>query len=211
MRASARVLAPGGLALLVVAGLVVAARRARLEPLLVRGDSMRPTLEPGQRIAVGPVRRTPRRGEVVLLRRPEREMVKRVVGLPGEHVRLVDGRLEVDGRPVAEPYAVGRPARQGVVELDVVLGGDELVVLGDSRSHSTDSRAFGPVRLRDVIGIVRFAYWPPRRVVEPRPPRRLWHPDPHGARVVEPHGPGTPIPTGARVIGLGCASSRQGG
>jgi signal peptidase I len=196
MRASARVLAPGGLALLMAAGLVVAARRARLEPLLVRGNSMRPTLEPGQRIAVGSVRRTPRRGEVVLLRRPEREMVKRVVGLPGEHVRLVDGRLEIDGRPVAEPYAVGRPARQGVVELDVGLGGDELVVLGDSRSHSTDSRAFGPVRLQDVIGIVRFAYWPPRRVVEPRPPRRPWHPAPTGARVVEPPRPRHPDPHG---------------
>lgn len=162
MRVSARRLAPGGLILLAVAGLAVAVRRARLEPLLVHGDSMRPTLEPGQRIAVGPVRRTPRRGEVVLLRRAGREMVKRVVGLPGERVRLVDGRLEVDGRNVPEPYAVGRSAR--AVELDVLLGHEELVVLGDSRGHSTDSRSFGPVRREDVVGIVRFAYWPPRRV-----------------------------------------------
>ncbi len=171
MRGWARGLAPAGLALLAVAGLVVAARRARLEPLLVRGDSMRPTLDPGQRIAVGPVRGTLRRGEVVLLRRPEREMVKRVVGLPGERVRLVDGRLEVDGLRVAEPYAVARPARRSAVELDVCLGDDELVVLGDSRGHSTDSRSFGPVRLHDVVGIVRFAYWPPRRVVKPEVPR----------------------------------------
>src|SRR6266508_3460943 len=136
MGVRARGLATGGLALLAVAGLIVAARRARLEPLLVRGDSMRPTLDPGQRIAVGPVRGALRRGEVVLLRRAGLEMVKRVVGLPGEHVRL----------------------------LDVRLGGDELAVLGDSRGHSTDSRSFGAVPSEDVIGIVRFAYWPPRRV-----------------------------------------------
>ena len=130
MRTWARGWAPGGLVLLGVAGLVVAARRARLEPVLVQGNSMRPTLDPGQRIAVGPVRDTLRRGEVVLLRRAGREMVKRVVGLPGEHVRLADGRLEVDERHVPEPYAFGPPAREGAVELDVHLGDDELVVLG---------------------------------------------------------------------------------
>src|SRR6266498_580345 len=155
MGVRARGLATGGLALLAVAGLIVAARRARLEPLLVRGDSMRPTLDPGQRIAVGPVRGALRRGEVVLLRRAGLEMVKRVVGLPGEHVRLLNGRLEVDGRQVAEPYAAVRPA---------LHGGVELAVLGDSRGHSTDSRSFGAVPSEDVIGIVRFAYWPPRRV-----------------------------------------------
>src|SRR6266540_6228653 len=113
MRTWARGWAPGGLVLLGVAGLVVAARRARLEPVLVQGNSMRPTLDPGQRIAVGPVRDTLRRGEVVLLRRGGLEMVKRVVGLPGEHVRLLNGRLEVDGRQVAEPYAAARPALHG--------------------------------------------------------------------------------------------------
>jgi signal peptidase I len=164
MRTWARGLAPAGLAVLAVAGLVVAARLARLEPLLVQGNSMRPTLDPGQRIAVGPLRGALRRGELVLLCRPEREMVKRVVGLPGEHVRLVGGRLEVDGRQLPEPYAVGGPVLGGLVELDLTLGDDELVVLGDSRRHSTDSRSFGPVRLDEVVGVVRFAYWPPRRL-----------------------------------------------
>jgi signal peptidase I len=173
MRASARRLAPGGLILLAVAGLAVAVRRARLEPMLVHGDSMRPTLDPGQRIAVGPLRRTPRRGEVVLLRHDGLEMVKRVVGLPEERVRLVDGRLEVDGRDVPDPYAVEDPAGVDAVELDVRLGDEQLFVLGDSRRHSTDSRSFGPVHRDDVIGIVRFAYWPPRRL------RPKGSPEPH--------------------------------
>ncbi len=155
----------GGVALLALALLGIAVRRARLEPMLVQGESMRPTLEPGQRIAVGPVRGTPRRGELVVLRRPEREVVKRVVGLPGERVVLAGGRLEVDGRQLAEPYVSARPPRRDAVELDVHLGPDELLVLGDSRGHSTDGRSFGPVRGDDLIGIVRFAYWPPRRLV----------------------------------------------
>jgi signal peptidase I len=150
-------------------------RRARLEPMLVRGESMRPTLVPGQRIAVGPLLGPLRRGAVVVLRRPDRdglEVVKRVVGLPGERVRLAGGRLEVDGREVPEPYLPGggaarRPAAPGPVELDVLLDEGECLVLGDHRDASSDGRSFGPVRVSDLIGSVRFAYWPPRRL---RPP-----------------------------------------
>jgi signal peptidase I len=195
--------------------LAAAVRRARLEPMLVRGESMLPTLAPGQRIAVAPIRRAPRRGDLVVVRRPEREVVKRVVGLPGERVRLLAGRLEIDGQPVPEPYAEPRsrpagpaqaadpsrpadPSRSGGTdatappdltarlapedplspedlgapprqpELDLRLGVDEFAVLGDRRDRSTDSRRFGPVRRNDLIAIVRFAYWPPRRM---RPPK----------------------------------------
>jgi signal peptidase I len=123
-----------------VAAGVAAARLARLEPMLVRGGSMWPTLLPGQRIAVGPPARPLRRGAVVVVRRPELddlEVVKRVVGLPGERVHLLGGRT---------------------------LGPDEYFVLGDNREASTDGRAFGPVDWDRIVGEVRFAYWPPRRL-----------------------------------------------
>ncbi len=165
----------GGLAgagMAVGVGLAAAARRGRLEPMLVRGDSMRPTLVPGQRIAVAPLREPLRRGEVVVLRRPDRrelEVVKRVVGLPGERVRLVGGRLHVDGREVPEPYlaSLSRPQDlfgTGAVALDMALGEGEYLVLGDHRDASSDGRAFGAVRAADLVGSVRFAYWPPRRM-----------------------------------------------
>jgi signal peptidase I len=167
-----------GAALAVALGLAGAVRRARLEPMLVRGDSMRPALVPGQRIAVGPLVQPLRRGTVVVLRRPDREgleVVKRVVGLPGERVRLVGGRLEVDGREAPEPYLSGgrraprRPTAGPAdpVELDVLLGAGEYLVLGDRRDASSDGRAFGPVQVSDLVGSVRFAYWPPRRVRAP--------------------------------------------
>jgi signal peptidase I len=158
--AGALVLGGLGLAAVVAAGL--AARRARLEPMLVRGGSMRPTLDPGQRIAVAPLLRPPRRGDLVVVRRPGRlEVVKRVVGLPGEQVRLRAGRLEVDGRPVPEPYL---PGGSGAGELDLRLGPAQYLVLGDHRAASTDGRDFGPVGADAVVGRVRFAYWPPRRL-----------------------------------------------
>jgi signal peptidase I len=169
-------LGAGALALGALAAAALAARRARLEPMLVKGGSMRPTLDPGHRIAVAPLLRPPARGDLVVLRRPQfpgappwgspdpsgrLEVVKRVVGLPGERVRLSAGRLEVDGREVPEPYLAGPP---GAGELDLQLGPAEYLVLGDHRAASTDGRDFGPVGADALVGRVRFAYWPPRRL-----------------------------------------------
>jgi len=156
-------------------------RRRRLVPVLVAGGSMLPTLPPGARLAVAPTARPPRRGQVVLVRYPGRdlELVKRVVGLPGERVTLVGDALLIDGRPLAEPYVTApgrrrssaghssRPAPgaaippTGAVSLDLTLGPGQYLVLGDRREASTDGRSFGPVRLDDIAGVVRLAYWPP--------------------------------------------------
>jgi signal peptidase I len=171
----------------VAAGLAV--RLARLEPMLVEGGSMRPTLDPGHRIAVAPLVRPPRRGDLVVLSSPRStgglglrppdprstgglglrppdprsrlEVVKRVVGLPGERVRLHAGRLEVDGQAVPEPYLPGGH-RGG--DLDLELGPAHYLVLGDHRAASTDGRDFGPVPADALVGQVRLAYWPPRRL-----------------------------------------------
>ena len=156
------VLGVGALAMGALTAAALAVRRARLEPMLVKGGSMRPTLGPGQRIAVAPLVRPPARGDLVVLNRPGNlEVVKRVVGLPGERVRLLSGQLEVDGRAVPEPYLAGPPS---FGDLDLELGPAQYLVLGDHRAASTDGRDFGPVGADAVVGRVRFAYWPPRRL-----------------------------------------------
>ena len=160
------VLGAGALALGVLAAAGLAVRRARLEPMLVDGGSMRPTLGPGQRIAVAPLVRPPARGDLVVVARPrirtgDLEVVKRVVGLPGERVRLAAGRLEVDGAPVPEPYLAGAPglgrARAGARPGPVP---------GARRPPGGQHRRprFGPVGADALLGLVRFAYWPPRRL-----------------------------------------------
>ena len=156
------VLGVGALAMGALTAAALAVRRARLEPMLVKGGSMRPTLGPGQRIAVAPLVRPPARGDLVVLNRPGNlEVVKRVVGLPGERVRLLSGQLEVDGRAVPEPYLAGPPS---FGDLDLELGPAQYLVLGDHRAASTDGRDFGPVGADALVGRVSFAYWPPRRL-----------------------------------------------
>jgi signal peptidase I len=138
-----------------LAGLGVARWRGAFRTV-VEGHSMAPTLLPGQfLVATRP--RAVHRGDVVVVRLPRRgiEAVKRVVGMPGERVRVVEGRAEVDGRKLEEPHARGTG-----VSGEWSLTEGEYLVLGDDRGESTDGRTFGPVPRETIVGVVRFRYWP---------------------------------------------------
>jgi signal peptidase I len=106
------------------------------------------------------------------------DYVKRIVGAPGDHVRCcaTDGRLEVNGVPVTEPY-VARGQRPSTTTFDVTVPPDRFWVMGDNRGSSADSRAHlgdpggGMVPGEDVIGEVWVRYWPLGRLgsVDPAP------------------------------------------
>jgi signal peptidase I len=112
--------------------------------------------------------RGPRRGEVVVFHPPlpsvlgsgERDFIKRVIGLPGEHVLIRDGRVYIDGQELVEPYLRSAQTHCGGQWCDVVLGPDEYFVMGDNRGNSSDSRLWGPVRGDKIIGKAWFVYLP---------------------------------------------------
>ncbi|MDO8750125.1 MAG: signal peptidase I [Dehalococcoidia bacterium] len=134
---------------------------------LVEGDSMQPALASRQHLLVDRMAyrfQSPARGDVVVLRDPAQpgvHCVKRIVGLPGEHVRMEMGRVLINESPLDEPYAAGRDVAETPFPRQWLLDQDEYLVLGDQRQHSRDSRAFGPVRRGDVVGRVWLRYWPP--------------------------------------------------
>lgn len=131
----------------------------------VDGLSMEPSLHDNERIIMEKLSyrfHPPRRGDIVVVRRPERRfdhpLIKRVVALPGETVEIRDGAVFIDGVLIEEPYLDG--PTPGFYRPRLVPEG-HYFVLGDNRASSNDSRAFGMVPLEDVMGRAWLRYWPP--------------------------------------------------
>lgn len=153
------------LALVLVAALLTGllVRTFVLRPLTVSSTSMEPTLCPGDRVLVNlwsPGLDDLSRGDLVALRLDGSEVpvVKRVVGLPGDEVAIRDALLYVNGDVVDEPY-VDHKSIDALFYGPVVVPGDRLVVMGDARATSVDSRAYGPVSSERLLGTIA-ARWP---------------------------------------------------
>lgn len=132
----------------------------------VQSVSMEPTLHEGQYLIVSKVAywlREPQRGDIVVLDPPDHRSaipyIKRVIGLPGEHMVVRDGRVWIDGIALNEPYVSG-PA---LYQEDVILGPHEYLVLGDNRNNSSDSHVWGTLPADNILGKTVFRYWPPEK------------------------------------------------
>lgn len=143
----------------------------------VKGRSMLPTLRSGDWCFVWRLTyrlRPPRRGDVVICHYPGRRMkrlpflpqafVKRVVGLPGDTLEVIEGVLHRNGQPVDEGYLDPARTRYFRSRPPLTLGPEEYYVLGDNRDASNDSRRVGPLRRRDLVGRVVCVLFPPRRL-----------------------------------------------
>jgi signal peptidase I len=116
----------------------------------------------------------PQRGDIVVFTAPSAAarqcqtggtFVKRVVGLPGEQLSSQNGRVLVDGRPLDESAYLGAGVVTSLAPAKVPR--DAYFVMGDNRGDSCDSRAWGAVPRRNVIGRVDLTYWPPTRLGSP--------------------------------------------
>lgn len=129
----------------------------------VEGASMTPTLQDGQYVLVDRLglRLWPVRRQDVVLLKPEGEahtLVKRVVGLGGDQVEWVNGRLLINGSPLKEPYVQNADDTHFPA---VFVPQGMVYVLGDNRANSRDSRVMGCIPARLLIGRAAAACWPP--------------------------------------------------
>jgi signal peptidase I len=129
----------------------------------VYGSSMEPNLHTDQRLVVEKVTyrlHSPRRGDVVVIRMPERGpelLIKRVIGLSGETIEVREGTVYINGQPLEEAYLVRKTT--GTYGPSTVPEG-HVFVMGDNRGASNDSRIFGAVPLERVVGRAWVSYWP---------------------------------------------------
>lgn len=147
---------------LLVLLVVVPIRLFVAQPFIVSGPSMEPNFSTRNYLIIDELSyhlRSPARGEVIVLEDPRNNalfLIKRVIGLPGETVDIVDGRVKIhneehpDGFFIDEPYisAVGESGEYSYVE----LGEGQYFVMGDNRPYSLDSRALGPVSENLIVG-----------------------------------------------------------
>jgi signal peptidase I len=163
--------------LVVAVVLAVVVRDFVAQMFYIPSGSMLPTLQVGDRIVVDKLSyhlHGVHRGDIVVFSKPPLEqadfsdLVKRVVGLPGDVISSVDGKLNVNGRPLPQPWL---PRPLPVTSPSPLAAGFSLnhpytvpaghyYVMGDNRTDSEDSRYFGPIAASSIVGKMAFKVWP---------------------------------------------------
>jgi len=155
----------------VVGGALIVALVIRaffLAAFYIPSESMAPTLEKGDRVLVNKLAyklHDVNRGDVVVFERPPNEpdngikdLIKRVVALPGETVEVRDCKVLIDGKALVEPYV--KQWKTTCTAPPVTVGDNQVFVMGDNRDDSQDSRFFGPISQDLIVGRAFVLLWP---------------------------------------------------
>jgi signal peptidase I len=138
-----------------------------VQPFIVEGRSMEPTFHDHDYLIVSKFDyrfHPPARGDVVVFISPtipDTNFIKRIIGLPGELVRIDDSGVFVNGAKLAEPYLTNEPGG-AIGTIERFLNDGEYWVMGDNRNHSSDSREWGPLGERAIIGRAWVTVFPRR-------------------------------------------------
>jgi signal peptidase I len=159
-----------GKTLIIALVIVIPIRYFIFQPFFVQGQSMEPNFENGDYLIVDEISyrfQDPQRGEVVVFRYPQNpslRYIKRIIGLPGETVEIKNGVITIyqgnSNREVLDESNYLSPILQTPGDLRMTLNENEYFVLGDNRLASYDSRRWGILPQKNIIGRVFFRAWP---------------------------------------------------
>ncbi|MBO8155258.1 MAG: signal peptidase I [Bacillaceae bacterium] len=138
-----------------------------LTPIVVEGPSMLPNLMDGDQLLVNKLSYKlgkPERFDIIVFHATkDRDYIKRVIGLPGEHIAYQNNVLYVNGEPVQEPFdreITYNFALEDISGFYQKIPDRHVLVLGDNRTNSTDSRMIGLVSYDQIVGEAKLIYWP---------------------------------------------------
>jgi signal peptidase I len=144
--------------------ITVLLRTFAFQTFYIPSESMVPTLQVGDRIVVNKLADDYHLGDIVVFERPDTwraehdVLIKRVIGMPGQTIEIRENTVYIDGQQLVEPYLP-----DGATMADYgpfTVPADEIFVMGDNRSFSSDSRDNGPVPLDNVVGRAALRIWP---------------------------------------------------
>ncbi len=165
--------------------IAVVVRTFIFQTFWIPSESMAGTLVENDRVLVNKLSyrlHDVNRGDVVVFERPSnmapseiKDLIKRVIGLPGDRVSIIDGEVRIDGRPLEEPYTGGQATQPNVgcgpgdtTGIDTAEGfrvpQGHVLVMGDNRGSSEDGRCFGPIDEDLIVGRAFVILWPPSKV-----------------------------------------------
>ncbi|RDW18404.1 signal peptidase I [Oceanobacillus arenosus] len=131
---------------------------------IVEGESMDPTLEDGERVIFNKfvyLINEPDRGDIIIIQRPNKNYVKRVIGLPGEQIEIIAGELLIDGDPYKQTFITNDAIMQTGNFGPITVPKDNYFVMGDNRAISMDSRnGLGFIEEEEIIGKSEIIIYP---------------------------------------------------
>ena len=172
--------------IVVAAAIFVVVYLFLLQPHQVRGASMKPNFHDGEYILTDKISYRfgePKRGDVIIFTSPtdsDVDFIKRIIGLPGEKVKISDGQVTIknsehkDGFVLQEPYETLGPTaggKEAPQNTEISIGENEYFVLGDNRLESFDSRSWGNLPKKNIIGKAWLRYWPLNKIGFVKHPR----------------------------------------
>jgi len=134
----------------------------------IEGDSMHSSLQHQERVIMsktGITEDSLQRFDIIILKKPDdpgKKIIKRIIALPGEVLDSRSGALYIDSKKIEQPFLAAHldPGDLSPAKLPITLKKGYFFVLGDNRPASLDSRHFGPVHMKNILGKAIFRYWP---------------------------------------------------
>lgn len=147
-----------------------------VEARVIPSPSMIPTLQVGDRLLVDKIiykATNLNREDIVVFAPPIKakalldpshkndDLIKRIIGLPGDKIRIIDGKIEVNDQLLTETYVAEKP---NYTFGPVIVPNESVFVLGDNRNNSLDSHYWGFLPINNIVGRAFFKYWPPKHI-----------------------------------------------
>ena len=140
---------------------VVLIRTFLITPIRVVGSSMDKTLTAGEILLLEKVDKNYKRYDIVVIKEGRERIIKRIIGMPGESIKIIEGIIYINGEAIDDKYASSYTENFSLSKFDLeVIPEDSYFVLGDNRIVSKDSRILGPIKKSQIQGKAIYRIWP---------------------------------------------------